>query len=240
MVQDGALYKCHLLLIEDLALEAQPRHKVADGVGQNLLSGHAAVGSNAYFYGIHCLLKIPWVRRQSYGTVTLVRCGSVHCCCVVGCNPQVVGDGGSSSDSSRSSSNSSSSSSGSSGSNSTSRINGTSSLEFLPSYGGEVLPYQVVTSKRALSKGNGGSLACPCAFSLLRPMLNHKPSDHIPRICADILRPMPLTSLLGCICEGRTCQRRHEGGKKHRKQSPKSGSGQQRDLLSVLLAKHGN
>ena len=33
IVQDEALYKCILLLFEDPALEAQPRHEVAVGVG---------------------------------------------------------------------------------------------------------------------------------------------------------------------------------------------------------------
>ena len=34
-MQDEALYKCRLLLIEDPALEAQPEHEVAVGVERN-------------------------------------------------------------------------------------------------------------------------------------------------------------------------------------------------------------
>ena len=36
-MQDEALYECRLLLFEDPTLEAQPRHEVAVGVGQNEL-----------------------------------------------------------------------------------------------------------------------------------------------------------------------------------------------------------
>eukprot|EP00670_Eutreptiella_braarudii_P021423 CAMPEP_0174350502 /NCGR_PEP_ID=MMETSP0811_2-20130205/7615_1 /TAXON_ID=73025 ORGANISM="Eutreptiella gymnastica-like, Strain CCMP1594" /NCGR_SAMPLE_ID=MMETSP0811_2 /ASSEMBLY_ACC=CAM_ASM_000667 /LENGTH=46 /DNA_ID= /DNA_START= /DNA_END= /DNA_ORIENTATION= len=39
--------KCRLLLIEDPALEAQPRHEVAVGVGRNLSLGCDTVGPSA-------------------------------------------------------------------------------------------------------------------------------------------------------------------------------------------------
>ena len=51
IVQDEVLYKCCLLLFEDPALEAQPRHKVAVDVGQNLSPGRNTVGPGACFRG---------------------------------------------------------------------------------------------------------------------------------------------------------------------------------------------
>ena len=48
-----------LPVFEDPALEAQPRHRVAVGVGRNLSPGHNFVGPGARFRGVHRLLKIP-------------------------------------------------------------------------------------------------------------------------------------------------------------------------------------
>ena len=45
--------KRHLLLFEDAALEAQPRHEVAVGVGRNLSLSCDTVGPSARFCGVH-------------------------------------------------------------------------------------------------------------------------------------------------------------------------------------------
>ena len=50
-MQDGALYKCRLLLFEDPALEAQPRHEVAVRVGRNELVAHDTVRPSTRFSG---------------------------------------------------------------------------------------------------------------------------------------------------------------------------------------------
>ena len=63
IVQDEALYKCHLLLFEDPALEAQPWHEVAVGVGRNLSPGSDAVGPNARFTNVLRTSTHPGVQR---------------------------------------------------------------------------------------------------------------------------------------------------------------------------------
>ena len=49
ILQDEAVSKCRLMLFEDPALKAQPRHEVAASVGRNLLVQHDTVGPNARF-----------------------------------------------------------------------------------------------------------------------------------------------------------------------------------------------
>ena len=53
MVQDEALNKCGLLLFEDPALEAQPRHEVAVGVGRNEPMAHNTVEPSTRFSGVY-------------------------------------------------------------------------------------------------------------------------------------------------------------------------------------------
>ena len=65
-MQGGALYNRLVLPFEDPALEAQPRHEVAVGVGRNLSPGQDTIGPGARFIGVHRLLLLPWVRQQSY------------------------------------------------------------------------------------------------------------------------------------------------------------------------------
>ena len=61
MVQDEALNKSRLLLFEHPALEAEPQHEVARGMGRNLSPGRDTVRPNARFSGINCSWTIPWV-----------------------------------------------------------------------------------------------------------------------------------------------------------------------------------
>ena len=53
-MQHGPLYKCRLLLLEDPAVEAQPRHRVAVHVGRNKPVAHDIVGLGAHFSAVHC------------------------------------------------------------------------------------------------------------------------------------------------------------------------------------------
>ena len=55
---------CRLLLFEDPALEAEPRHEVAVGVGRNLLLGCNTVRTQTRSV-VYIPVKIPWVRRLS-------------------------------------------------------------------------------------------------------------------------------------------------------------------------------
>ena len=52
-MQDEARYKYCLLLFEDPALEAQPSHEVAVGVGRSQPVAHDIVGPSARFSGVH-------------------------------------------------------------------------------------------------------------------------------------------------------------------------------------------
>ena len=70
-MQDEALYKCRLLLFEDPALEALPRHEVADGVGRNEPVAQDTVGPSARFIGVHRF-------EDPVGTTAIVpNCGPV-------------------------------------------------------------------------------------------------------------------------------------------------------------------
>ena len=91
MVQDGALYKCPLLLFEDPALETPRLHEVAVGVGRNEPLAHDTVGPNTGFSGVH-RLEDPVGTMLSYLPNAKVLYGVVSHCCVVLCNHFAMGD----------------------------------------------------------------------------------------------------------------------------------------------------
>ena len=78
-MQDEALYKCRLLLLEDTALEAQPRHEVAVLWGET--SHWPTIPSDPSLVSpVYIALKILWVRRLSYRTSDEVLYGIVWRC----------------------------------------------------------------------------------------------------------------------------------------------------------------
>ena len=78
-MQDEALYKCRLLLFEDPALEARPRHEVAVVTVET--SHWPTIPSEPTLVSpVYIALKIPWVQRLSYRTSDEVLYGIVWRC----------------------------------------------------------------------------------------------------------------------------------------------------------------
>ena len=78
-MQDEALYKCRLLLSENPALAAQPRHKLAVVWGET--SQWPTIPSDpALVSPVYIALRIPWARRLSYQTSDEVLYGIVWRC----------------------------------------------------------------------------------------------------------------------------------------------------------------
>ena len=78
-MQHEALDKCRLLLFEDPALEAPPRHEVVVVWGET--SQWPTIPSDLALVSlVYIALKIPWVRRLSYGTSDDVLYGIVWRC----------------------------------------------------------------------------------------------------------------------------------------------------------------
>ena len=64
-MQDEGLHKCRLLLFEDPALEAQPRHEVAVGVGRNEPVAHDTVQPSGRFRHPHMCAWIDETRQMN-------------------------------------------------------------------------------------------------------------------------------------------------------------------------------
>ena len=94
-MQDEALYKRRLLLFEDPALEAQPRHEVAVGVGRNQPVANNIVGPSTRFSGVH-RFEDPVGTTAIVPNVWKIPPSGMVCivwrCCVVLCNPFAMGD----------------------------------------------------------------------------------------------------------------------------------------------------